>query len=63
MNKISQLPIGSQIRFVQDALQREKKMRSTHLTGINRDVKMQEADDCLECMISIEKNFRKLGIL
>lgn len=63
MNKITDTPLGNQIRFVIEATEREKGMRKLHLKGKNRELKMQESDDCLECLANIEKHFRKKGEL
>lgn len=54
MKNLSELPIGAKIRFVQDALQRELKMRSKFLTGVNRAEKCKEASDCLALLRDIE---------
>ncbi len=59
MTNLSTLPLTAQLRFVQDAWQREKAMRLRVLKGENQRLKLQEADDCLECLANIEKELRK----
>jgi hypothetical protein len=57
MSHISQLPIPAQLRFVRDAWEREKKMRSTVLHGNNRVVKIEEANQCIEALDNIAQHF------
>lgn len=54
MSHISDLPIPSQLRFVKEAWEREKRERSK-LNGRIRFSKMEEADMCLEAINNIEE--------
>ena len=50
MSHISDLPLPAQLRFVIDALERDKKERSIKLHGCERLCKMEESDMLLEAL-------------